>query len=63
MPKPWSNEVFNLKCPNKQFGLMLKWTLGDIEGLSVNLTKNTYGACASFLLRQMYEEKRIRWDS
>jgi len=35
----------------------------NIEGLSINLTKNTYGPCASFLLRQMYEEKRIRWDS
>ncbi len=35
----------------------------DIEGLIVNLTKNTYGPCASFLLRQMYEEKKIRWDN
>ncbi len=33
----------------------------DIEGLSVNLTMNTYGPCASFLLRQMCEEKRISW--
>jgi len=35
----------------------------DIEGLIVNLTKNTYDPCASFLLRQIYEEKKIRWDS
>jgi hypothetical protein len=35
----------------------------DIEGFSVNLIKNTFGPCASFLLRKMYEEKRIRWDN
>jgi hypothetical protein len=55
VPKPWSNEVLNFKCPNKY-----SW---DIEGLNINLAKNTFGPCASFLLRKMYEEKRIRWDN
>jgi hypothetical protein len=60
MPKPRSNEVLNLKCPNKQFCryFIIKMDSWDIEGLNVNLTKNTFGPCVSFLSRQMYEEKK-----
>ncbi len=43
--------------------LVLEWTLGTFRGSSVDLTKNTYGPCASFSLRQMHEEKKITWDS
>jgi len=63
MPKPRSNEMLNPKCPKKQFCFIVKMNSWYIEGLSVNLTKNTFGPCAYFLLRQMYEEKRIRWDN
>jgi hypothetical protein len=65
MPKLRSNEVFSPNAPTNNFGryFSAKMNSWDIEGLNVNLTKNTYGPCASFLLRQMYEEKRIRWDN
>jgi hypothetical protein len=56
-----------MKCltPMKKIGqyFSVKMNSWDIDGLSVNLTKNTYGPCASFLLRKMYKEKIIRWDS
>jgi len=41
---------------------IVKMNFWDVKGLSVNLTKNTFGPCVTFLLRQVYEEKRIRWD-
>jgi len=52
-------------APTNNFGryFSVKMDFWDIEGLIINLTKNTYGPCPSFLLRQMYKEKRIRWDS
>jgi hypothetical protein len=65
MPKPQSNEVLTRNAPTNNFGryFIVKMDSWDIEGLNVNLTKNTFGPCPSFLLRQMYEEKRIRWDN
>ncbi len=59
----WNAEPLN--APINNFGryFNVKMNSWDIEGLIVNLTKNTYGPCAFFLIRQMYEEKRIRWDS
>ncbi len=58
-------KCLTLNAPTKKFGqyFSVKMDFWDIDGLSVNLTKNTYGPCASFLSRQMYKEKRIRWDS
>ncbi len=54
-----------LNAPTNNFGqyFSVKMNSWDIEGLSINLTKNTYGSCASLLLSQMYEQKKIRWDS
>ncbi len=55
-------KCLTFNAPTNKFGwyFIVKMDSWDIEGLSVNLTKNTFGPCASFLLRQMYEEKRIR---
>ncbi len=58
-------KCLTLNAPTNKFGryFSVKMDSWDIQGLSVNLTMNTYGPCASFSLRQMYEEKRITWDS
>ncbi len=58
-------KCLTLNAPTNNFGryFSVKMNSWDVEGLNINLTKNTYGPCASFLLRQMYEEKKIRWDS
>jgi hypothetical protein len=58
-------KCLTLNAPTNNFGgyFIVKMDSWDIEGLSVNLTKNTFGPCASFLLRKMYEEKKIRWDN
>ncbi len=58
-------KCLNLRATTNNFGryFIVKIDSWDIEGLSVNLTKNTFDPWASFLLGQMYEEKRIRWDS
>ncbi len=58
-------KCLTLNAPTNNFGTYfnVKMNFWDIEGLNINLTKNTYGPCASFLLRQMYKEKKIRWDS
>jgi hypothetical protein len=57
-------KCLTLNAPTNNFGryFIIKMDYWDIEGLNINLTNNTSGPCASFLLRQMYEEKRIRWD-
>jgi hypothetical protein len=54
-----------LSAPTNNFDryFTIKMNSWDIEGLNINLIKNTYGPCASFLLRQMYEEKKIRWGN
>jgi hypothetical protein len=54
-----------LNAPTNNFGwyFSVKMNFWDIEGLNVNAAKNTYGPCASFLLKQMYEEKKKRWDN
>jgi hypothetical protein len=54
-----------LNAPTNNFGqyFIVKMDSWDNEGLSINLTKNTFGPCGYSLLRQMYEEKRIRWDN
>jgi hypothetical protein len=54
--------TLNASINNFDLYFNVKMDSWDIEGLNINLTRNTYGLCASFLLRQMYEEKRIRWD-
>ncbi len=58
-------KYLTLNAPTNSFGryFSVKMNSSDIERLNINLTKNTYGPCASFLLRQMYEEKKARWDS
>jgi hypothetical protein len=58
-------KCLTLNDPTNNFGryFIIKMDSCDIKGLSLNLTKNTFGPCASFLLEQMYEEKRIRWDN
>jgi hypothetical protein len=58
-------KCLTLNAPTNNFGwyFIVKMEYWDIEGLSINLAKNTFGPCASFLLRKMYEEKRIRWDN
>jgi hypothetical protein len=58
-------KCLTLNAPTNNFGwyFSVKMDFQDIEGLNINLTKKTYGPCAPFLLRKMYEEKRIRWDS
>jgi hypothetical protein len=54
-------ECLTLNAPTNNFGgyFIVKMDSWDIEGLSVDLTKNTFGPCASFLLRKLYEEKKI----
>ncbi len=54
-----------VNAPTNSFGryFNVKMNSWDIEGLNINLTNNTYGPCAFFLLRQMYQENKIRWDS
>ncbi len=58
-------KCLTLNAPTNNFGqdFIIKMDSWDIEGLNVNLTRNTFGPCASFLLRQMYKEKGIRWDN
>ncbi len=58
-------KCLTLNAPTNNFCryFIIKMESWDIEGLSFNLAKNTFGACASLLLEQMYEEKRIRWDN
>ncbi len=58
-------KCLTLNAPTNNFGryFIIKMDSWDIEGLSVNLTKNTFGPCVSFLLRQMYEKKKKRCDS
>ncbi len=65
MPNLDPMKGLTLNAPTNNFGryFSVKMNSWDIEGLSIKLTKNTYGPCASFLLRQMYEEKKIRWDN
>jgi hypothetical protein len=48
-----------LNAPTNNFGryFSVKMDSWDIERLNINLTKNAYGPCASFFLRQLYEEK------
>jgi hypothetical protein len=42
-----------LNAPTNNFGwyFSVKMNSWDIEGLNINLTKNTYGPCASSLLK------------
>ncbi len=58
-------KCLTLNAPTNNFGryFIIRMDSWDIEGLNFNLTKNTFGPCASLLLEQMYEEKRIRWDN
>jgi hypothetical protein len=58
-------KCLTLNAPTNNFGqyFIVKMDSWDIEGLNVNLTKNTFGPCASVLLEQMYKEKIIRWDN
>ncbi len=58
-------KCLTLNAPINNFGqyIIIKMNSWDIEGLCVNLTKNTFGPCVFFLLRQMYEEKKIRCES
>jgi len=57
-------KCLTLNAPTNNFGqyFIIKMDSWDIKRLSVNLTKN-FGPCGSFLLRQMYEEKKITWDN
>ncbi len=58
-------KCLTLNTPTNNFGrdFIVKMDFWDIEGLHVSLTRNTFGPCASFLLRQMHKEKGIRWDN
>jgi hypothetical protein len=58
-------KCLTLNAPTNNFGryFIVKMDSWDIEGLNVDLTNNTSNPRASFLLRQMYKEKRIRWDN
>jgi hypothetical protein len=53
MPKPGSMKCLTLNAPTNNFRqyLIMKIASWDIEGLSVHLTKNTFGPCASFFVK------------
>jgi hypothetical protein len=55
-------KCLTLNAPTNNFGryFNVKMNSWDIEGLNINSTKNTYGPCAYYLLKQMYKEKKIR---
>jgi hypothetical protein len=58
-------KCLTLNASRNNFGryCIVRMDFWDVEGLTINVTKNTFGSCVTFLLRQMYEEKGIRWDN
>jgi hypothetical protein len=52
-------KCLTLNDPTNNFGqyFSVKMDFWDIEGLSVNLTKNTYGPCASFFAKTNVQGK------